>query len=311
MEGVKSVKVSENVFQDLGLTVEKGLISFRGPDGTAHAIEADDQSVAFVKGALRQTRGDTEQMLELLMDYIESGPGENPRNMNPERDDRIGLAAGAGDWPLSEDMYANNPVAAALSMKPVEGGMVYMQSPDGQAAMMVPMSGPVQKAMNAYMTNPDARADTHGAADRLFKLVGQKVPGVKPVQPTGVKASRNQSGIKGKGVAANAGSGLSLAPMESTHKAADGEMTHPSVSKKDPAKTAKVRGKQNDEPTNKGNPGTGKEEKGQKKPQFSVSPKDFKGGENEHKSMKKMHEAKKGLEDLLGRKLNFKGTKTA
>ena len=95
---------------------------------------------------------------------------------------------------------------------------------------------------------------------------------------------------------------------ESAHKAADGEMAHVKVSKPAPAKSASVRGKQNDEPTNKGNPGSSKEEKGVKKPQFSPSVKDFKGGENEHKSMKKMHEAKKSLEQLLGRPLNLKGT---
>jgi hypothetical protein len=94
--------------------------------------------------------------------------------------------------------------------------------------------------------------------------------------------------------------------MESKgHKTADGEMKKPTIKAGVPAKTAKVRGKQNDEPKNKGNPGTSKEEKGQEKKQFTVSPKDYKGGENEHKSMKKMHEMKKNLEQLLGRKLNL------
>jgi hypothetical protein len=99
---------------------------------------------------------------------------------------------------------------------------------------------------------------------------------------------------------------------ESTHKTAAGEMNKPSVKGGDPAKTAKVRGKQNDEPANKGNPGTGKEEKGQPKQQFTMKPKDTKGGEsgeNEHKSMKKMHESIRVLETLLGRKLRLKGVK--
>ena len=344
MEGVKSVKVSENVFQDLGLTVENGLISFRDQHGQVHNIEADQDAVSFIKGALRQTRGDTEQMLGLLLDYMESGPGQDPRAMTgPEHPDAqydVGLAAGEGDWPLAEEgAFGNNPVAQALSLNPVEGGKMYMASPDGKAAMLVPMSPPVQKAMHAYMTNPDARADTHAAAARLFQLIGQKVPGVEATQPTEVAASKTQSGIRGKGVSPDAGSGLSMEPMdtgepqpgaavnpyqrgqrlragayESAHGAADGEMAHVTVSKPSPAKSASVRGKQNDEPANKGNPGTGKEEKGVKKPQFSVTPKSTTGGkrgENENKSMKKMHEAKRELEDLLGRKLDLKVNKTA
>jgi hypothetical protein len=94
------------------------------------------------------------------------------------------------------------------------------------------------------------------------------------------------------------------------HKAADGEMVKPAVKNDAPASVARVRGKQDDEPTNKGNPGTSKEEKGVEKKQFTVTPKDYKGGENEHKSMKKMHETVKGLEKLLGRKLNLQGAKT-
>lgn len=92
---------------------------------------------------------------------------------------------------------------------------------------------------------------------------------------------------------------------ESAHKTAAGEMNKPSVSTGNPAKTAKVRGKQPDEPKNKGNPGTGREEKGQPKQQFTMKPKDYKGGENEHKSMKKMHENIRDLENLLGRKLDL------
>ena len=365
MEGVKSVKVSEAAVQDLGLKVSGGMLRFNHPGtGQEYQIEWDADAQNFLSNMMRRTQ-DTEQVFELLMDYMESGPGQDPRayggDRHPDADVDVGtdpmirhrggsydprnrpaqLAASKGTpYPLGEDMFGGNPVAQALSMRPVEGGKVYMASPDGKAAMLVPMSGPVKKAMHAYMTNPDARADTHAAAARLFQLIGQKVPGVEATQPQGPAASKSMSGVKGRGVSPDAGSGLSLAPMdtgdqgdmggpgvnpysrtrvtasvgESAHKTADGEMSTPKVAKPSPAHSSRVRGKQDDEPTNRGNPGTGREEKGQKKPQFTNKPAHTRGGtrgENENKTMKKMHEDIAGLEDLLGRKLQLKGTETA
>ena len=239
MEGVKSVKVSEAAVQDLGLKVSGGMLRFNHPGtGQEYQIEWDADAQNFLSNMMRRMQ-DTEQVFELLMDYMESGPGQDPRayggDRHPDADVDVGtdpmirhrggsydprnrpaqLAASKGTpYPLGEDMFGGNPVAQALSMRPVEGGKVYMASPDGKAAMLVPMSGPVKKAMHAYMTNPDARADTHAAAARLFQLIGQKVPGVEATQPQGPAASKTMSGVKGRGVDPSAGSGLSLAPMD-------------------------------------------------------------------------------------------------
>jgi hypothetical protein len=330
MEGVKGIKVTEGVAEDLGLTATDGLFSFHRPGdpSNAYSIELTPEVLQFVHRAVKSS--DTQTVFELLMDYYEQGPGQDPRNQTTQRGDgQVGLAASVGDWPLSEDPASTNPIVQALSLR-VEGNMFYMTAPDGSAGFTIPASKGLAKAISNFISNPDARADTQAAAARLFQLVG-KQPGAKAAEPDKLTATRNQSSAMSKGVAPNAGSGLSLEPQaapaekppgaavnpyargqrrvgESVHKAADGEMSHPKVANgKGVAKTAKVRGKQNDAPTNKGNPGNGKEEKGQTKKQFQVSPQQIKGGSNVHKSMKKMHEGKLDLEKLLGRKLQLTG----
>jgi hypothetical protein len=203
---------------------------------------------------------------------------------------------------------ATNPIMQALQARKNADGTLHITSPDGSAAMIVPLNAGINKAINGFVTSPDARADTTAAADKLFKLLGKQVPGVKAVRPEkGTQAQSQQRGPYNQysGDASDIDtSGMSMASMESKgHKAADGEMTKPAIKSATPAKTARVRGKQNDEPKNKGNPGSSKEEKGQTKQQFTATPKDYKGGENEHKSMKKMHENVRQLEALLGRRL--------
>ena len=92
---------------------------------------------------------------------------------------------------------------------------------------------------------------------------------------------------------------------------ASGEPANPSVAKMTPAHSASVPTKQQDEPKNKGEPGMVK--KKEKRADAAgcmdanpVSVADFKGGSNEHKSMKKMHEAIRDLEDFLGTDLQLK-----
>jgi hypothetical protein len=304
----KGRKMSEQVdpIQALGIHTDGGMLHFHHPNNPEqmYSIEYDRQMHQFLQNALRRTQ-DVGEVFMLLQDYNEKGGGQDPRN-------RQGLAASKGAWPMAE---ATNPIVQALNMHN-EKGMLRLTSPDGSTGMLVPMSGPVQKAINGFITSPDARADTQAAAERLFTMLGQKVPGVQAAEPEAVSGPSTKSGVLGKGVSRDAGSGMSLEPMTASigegkqHKTADGEMKKPAIKNTAPAASAKVRGKQNDEPTNKGNPGTGKEEKGQPKQQFSITPKDYKGGENEHKSMKKMHENIKGLEELLGRKLHLQGAKT-
>ena len=198
-----------------------------------------------------------------------------------------------------------NPIVQALNMH-ADGRNIRLTSPDGSVGMIFPTSPAIQKAINGYITSPDARMNTEAAATRLFQMLGNKIPGVQSAEPEAVQGAGGQQSYSQAGGGDIDTSGMSLTPMESKgHKTADGEMKKPAIKAGVPAKTAKVRGKQDDEPKNKGNSGTSKEEKGQEKKQFTVSPKDYKGGENEHKSMKKMHEMKKNLEQLLGRKLNL------
>ncbi len=181
---------------------------------------------------------------------------------------------------------AVNPVAAKLGLR-VQNGILYFNHPNAPEQVQGIQLDPkiyqfVQNALRRVSQSP-----TEEGVGELYQLLADYAE-------------------RGAGTNPRAMAG------ESVHKTAAGEMTKPSVTGGDPAKTAKVRGKQNDEPTNKGNPGTGKEEKGQPKQQFTMKPKDTKGGEsgeNEHKSMKKMHEAIFSLEKLLGSKLELKGTK--
>lgn len=91
---------------------------------------------------------------------------------------------------------------------------------------------------------------------------------------------------------------------------AAGEPANPTVSKMSPSHSATVRTKQPDEPTNKGEPGKikKKEKRASADGRMDANPVsvvDFKGGSNEHKSMKKMHEALSDLEDFVGRKLDI------
>jgi hypothetical protein len=181
---------------------------------------------------------------------------------------------------------AVNPVAAKLGLR-VQNGILYFNHPNAPEQVQGIELDPkiyqfIQNALRRVSQSP-----TEEGVGELYQLLAdyaERGPGTNPRQVAG----------------------------ESAHKTAAGEMTKPSVKGGDPAKNARVRGKQDDEPTNKGNPGTGKEEKGQPKQQFTMKPKDTTGGEsgeNEHKSMKKMHENIKGLEKLLGRELQLEGIK--
>ncbi len=181
---------------------------------------------------------------------------------------------------------AVNPVAASLGLR-VQNGILYFNHPNAPEQVQGIQLDPkiyqfVQNALRRVSQSP-----TEEGVGELYQLLTDYAE-------------------RGAGTNPRAMAG------ESVHKTAAGEMTKPAVKGGDPAKTAKVRSKQNDEPTNKGNPGTGKEEKGQPKQQFTMKPKDTKGGEsgeNEHKSMKKMHEGIASLEKLLGRELKLQGTK--
>jgi len=307
--------------QALGINVDgpQKLLTFQHPGNPeqVYTIQWDNNIQKFLQNTLRRHGNDVGQVFDLLHMYYEEGEGQHPH-------DHVGLNASKGNnpnglppapptrnphepGPMTE---AANPIVAALNLH-AEGKFLRMTSPDGSVGMMVPSSSAIAKAINQYITSPDARANTEAAATRLFQMLGKQVPGAQSADPektssaggTGNASPYNQ--YKGDASKINT-SGMSMAPMESKgHKTADGEMTKPSIKSATPAKSAKVRGKQNDEPKNKGNPGKSKEEKGQTKKQFTVSPKDYKGGENEHKSMKKMHETVKQLESLLGRTLNI------
>jgi len=183
---------------------------------------------------------------------------------------------------------AVNPVAAKLGLR-VQNGILFFNHPNAPEQVQgIQLDQEiyqfVQNALRRVSQSP-----TEEGVGELYQLLADYAEGGAGTNPR----QRVQAG-------------------ESVHKTADGEMAKPTVKGGDPASTAKVRGKQNDEPANKGNPGTGKEEKGQPKQQFTMKPKDTKGGEsgeNEHKSMKKMHENIKGLEKFLGRKLQLEGVK--
>ena len=301
----KGRKMTEagNAVQALGINVDgpQKLLTFQHPGNPqqVYTIQWDKNIQKFLQNTLRRHGNDVGQVFDLLHMYYEEGEGQHPH-------DHVGLNASKGTYPMAE---AANPIVAALNMH-AEGKFLRLTSPDGSVGTLVPTSHAIQKAVNQYITSPDARANTQAAATRLFQMLGQKVPGVQSAEPEAVEGGG--TGNAGpynqyKGDASNIDtSGMSMAPMESKgHKTADGEMTKPAIKSASPAKSVKVRGKQNDEPKNKGNPGSSKEEKGQTKKQFTVSPKDYKGGENEHKSMKKMHETVKQLESLLGRTLNI------
>ncbi len=181
---------------------------------------------------------------------------------------------------------AVNPVASALGIR-VQNGILYFNHPNAPEQVQ---GIELDKQIYQFVQNALRRVSqspTEEGVGELYQLLSDYAE-------------------RGGGTNPRAMAG------ESAHKTAAGEMTKPAVKSGDPASTAKVRSKQNDEPTNKGNPGTGKEEKGQPKQQFTMTPKDTKGGEsgeNEHKTMKKMHENITGLEKFLGRKLQLKGVK--
>jgi hypothetical protein len=288
---------SPNPVQALKIHRDGPLVHFSHPNAEdqVYSIEYNREFHSFLQKTLKRTQ-DVSQVFDLLHMWYEEGEGQHPH-------DHVGLNASKGSFPMAE---AANPIVSALGMH-AEGNFMRMTSPDGSTGMLVPLSQALRKAINAYVTSPDARNNTQAAAERLFQMMGQKVNGVQAADPEQVQAAgQQQQSYSQAGGSDIDTSGMSLQPMESKgHKTADGEMTKPSIKSASPAKSAKVRSKQNDEPKNKGNPGTSKEEKGQEKKQFTVSPKDYKGGENEHKSMKKMHEMKKSLEQLLGRKLHL------
>ena len=317
MEGVKGAKVkrkvkeatSSPVIDALGMRKRDGLLSFHHPQAPDQVIsmELTPQIEKFLMGMLRSSQ-DPFEVYAALEELDSTDQGRDPRNRSGIENTQ--LAASKGGWPMAEG-YENNPIAQALNLQ-MDGNMITMTAPDGSAALKAPASGAVRKALNSYLTNPAARSDTDLAATKLFQMFGQKVPGVQAIEPQSGGARTKMSHVKSRGVAPDAGSGMSLEPMnasvgESSHKVAHGEMNRPTIKSGNPAKTAKVRTKQNDDPTNKGNPGTSKEEKGVEKKQFTMSLKDFKGGENEHKTMKKMYENISSLENLLGRKLQLEG----
>ncbi len=291
----KGRKMSEahDAIQALNMSNDGHLLTFSHPGAAnqVYSIEWTKDIQKFLQNTLRRTQ-DVSQVFDLLHMYYEEGEGQHPH-------DHVGLNASKG---LRESA---NPIVQALNMH-ADGRNIRLTSPDGSVGMIFPTSPAIQKAINGYITSPDARANTQAAAVRLFQMLGNKVPGVQSAEPEAVQGSGGQQSYSQAAGSDIDTSGMSLTPMESKgHKTADGEMKKPTIKAGVPAKTAKVRGKQNDEPKNKGNPGTSKEEKGQEKKQFSAPVKDYKGGENEHKSMKKMHETKKSLEQLLGRELNL------
>ena len=295
----KGRKMTEGheAIQALNINKHGGLLNFSHPGNPdqVYSIEYTQAIHDFLKKTLQRTQ-DVAQVFDLLHMYYEEGEGQHPH-------DHVGINASKGREPVRE--AATNPIVQALNMH-AEGNNMRLTSPDGSIGMMFPISPAVTKAINGYITSPDARANTQAAAERLFTMLGNKVPGVQSAEPEAVQGAGGQQSYAQAGGGNIDTSGMSMQPMESKgHKTADGEMKKPAIKAGVPAKSAKVRGKQNDEPKNKGNSGSGKEEKGQEKKQFTVSPKDYKGGENEHKSMKKMHETKKSLEQLLGRELNL------
>ena len=300
----RKMSESENPVQALNIHTRGGLLHFSHPNASdqVYSIEFNKEINSFLQRTLQRTQ-DVSQVFDLLHMWYEEGEGQDPQNM-------VGLNASKGSFPMAE---AANPIVAALNMH-AEGNFMRMTSPDGSTGMLVPITRALNKAINSYITSPDARTNTHAAAERLFQMMGQQVKGIKATEPEQVQAANQSQSHAWERMSKAAGggidtSGMSMQPMESKgHKTADGEMNKPAIKSESPAKSAKVRGKQNDEPKNKGNSGSSKEEKGQPKQQFTVSPKDYKGGENEHKSMKKMHENNiKGLENLLGRRLDLTG----
>jgi hypothetical protein len=313
----KGRKMTEGheAMQALRINKQHGLLNFSHPGNPdqVYSIEYTPEIHKFLQNTLRRTQ-DVAQVFDLLHMYYEEGEGQHPHDhvgLNASKGNPNGLPPAPptrnphepGPSPMRE--AAANPIVQALNMHK-DGNNMRVTSPDGTIGMIFPISPVITKAINGYITSPDARADTQAAAERLFTMLGNKVPGVQSAEPEAVSGRGGQQSYAQAGGGDIDTSGLSMQPMESKgHKTADGEMKKPAIKAGVPAKTAKVRGKQNDEPKNKGNSGSSKEEKGQEKKQFTVSPKDYKGGENEHKSMKKMHETKKKLEQLLGRKLNL------
>jgi len=288
-----------DAIQALRISTDGHLLTFSHPGAAnqVYSIEWNKNIQKFLQNTLRRTR-DVSKVFDLLHMYYEEGEGQHPH-------DHVGINFDSGKSSFPTTMAEGaNPIVAALNLH-AEGNFVRMTSPDGSTGMLVPMSQSLRKAINSYVTSPDARNNTQAAAERLFQMMGQKVKGVEAADPEQVQAAGQQSYSRAVGGDIDT-SGMSMQPMESKgHKTADGEMNKPAIKSASPAKSAKVRTKQNDEPKNKGNSGSSKEEKGQPKQQFTVSPKDYKGGENEHKSMKKMHENNiKELESLLGRRLN-------
>jgi hypothetical protein len=212
-----------------------------------------------------------------LGDRKDKRPTANVGKAGKERRDTKGVKG----VKIKENI-ANHPAVQALGIG-VDGGLLQFHDPRREDAVYsIPWNQQSHKFLYGMLNSSQEPMEVFQALEELYQDVDV---GTDPLNRVGLAASVG----------------------ESAHKTADGEMNRPAIGSGNPAKVAKLRSKQDDEPTNKGDSGTSKEEKGAEKKQFTMTPKDYKGGENEHKSMKKMHENIASLENLLGRKLKLDG----
>jgi len=319
MEGTKTKpkKVTEQsvgrhpAMKALGINISNGLLQFHHPGNPdkIYTIEYGPESHQFVVRTMARHQ-DVSTVFDMLLDYAESGAGYDPRNTAiGENRGKMAEALGEPDDGKFLIVWKGEVIDSFDDKDEAEAMVSEYNMAFGDGARVARNRN--WKSSTKMGEAPDQDPYPFHK-DRQQAQMGRQTMG--PQGSTNVRSNVG-AGIKSQFGGGNVGRttmDLRNRVGESAHKTADGEMDKGaySTAKNDPARTAKTRTNQNDEPVNKGNPGTPK--KGEKRASQGghmdpnpTTVKDFKGGENEHKSMKKMHETVQSLESLLGRKLHF------
>lgn len=347
---VSEAQAQHPAFRDLGLQVQGNLLQFHAPGRPEqhYNIEYNQDIHNFLVRSMARSN-DPNQIFELLMDYYEEGEGQNPYDQKGlaagvgdeiqmgEDDDpcwsgyqMVGMKDKGGRKvpncvPESKMREALGEPDDGKFLLVWKGEVVDSFDDKKEAEAMsseynMAYGGGVSIQRNRKWKPQASMGEAPGDDPYPFhKDREQAQMGRQTMGPQGTTNVRTNVGAGKKAQFGGGNVGRTTMDLrnsvgESVHKTADGEMDKSAYSTThgNPAKTAKTRTTQKDEPANKGNPGTPK--KGEKRASQGghmdpnpVKVHDFKGGENEHKSMKKMHENVKSLESLLGRKLQLKG----
>ena len=240
------------------------------------------------------------------------GPGTKVKTMEASLDVVKGNIKGMNDKTLTITVYDQNR-GQNIDI-PMQDQRKYMMM---RAALKGNDEAQATRAYAALLNDPNAtfsRSSFPGKEEGGFEK-GAGAGGV-PAQARAGRTGRagsDRNVYQGSAADARAGADkLSLADSkgnrvrESGGEHSDAMSKKPTVDKKnDVSSSASVRTKQNDAPKPTADVG---KPKGKEKRSMDANPapvKDHKGGENEHKSMKKMHEDVTDLENWLGTSLNL------